>query len=156
MSAVFVIMSGLVLALPIIFLVIGLTNPLLRTTFVATAIFVTIGSAGVWLFYKPKALVLTEGELVIRFPLRELAMRRADIVRARVLTRKDIRDSLGFAMRVGVGGLFGVFGLLWTQKLGWVGIYATTMEPWLLVTRRRGRPLLLSPRDPHALARALA
>jgi hypothetical protein len=155
MSAAFVVMSGLVLALPVIFLVIGLTNPPMRVTFIGTAVAVAIGSLGVWLFYKPKALDLSKGELVIRFSMRELPFSRDEIVRAEVLTKAQLRTKLGYALRVGVGGLFGVFGLLWTQKLGWVSVYVTTLEPWLLVTRKRGRPLLLSPRDPEAVARLL-
>lgn len=155
MAAAFVALSGLVLAIPVIFVVIGLMDPALRVTFAGTAALVLIGSFGVWVFYKPRSFELTESELLLTFPMREIPIARDDITGARVLRRADIRTTLGFAMRVGVGGLFGVFGLLWTSKLGWVRIYVTTTDGWLLVSRRNALPLLISPKDPEAMRRAL-
>lgn len=156
MAAAFVALSGLVLAIPVIFVVIGVMDPALRVTFAGTAALILIGSFGVWVFYKPKSFELTEDELVLTFPMRELTLPRNEIAGARVLRRADVRTTLGFALRVGVGGLFGVFGLLWTSKLGWVRIYVTTTDGWLLVSRKSGMPVIISPKDPEALRRAIA
>jgi len=155
MAVAFILMSGVVLAIPVIFLLIGLTNPMLRTTFVGTAAMVVVGSAGVWFFYKPTAFELDDDALVLRFPLRTIAIPRSDVVSARVLSRADLREVLGFAVRVGVGGLFGVFGWLWSTKRSWVQIYATSVDGWVLVERRVGRPLLLSAKDGAGFALAV-
>lgn len=155
MAVAFILMSGVVLAIPVIFVVIGLSNPVLRTTFVGTAAMVLVGSAGVWFFYKPTAFELEDDALVLRFPLRTIAIPRSDIVSARVLSRSELRDTLGFALRVGVGGLFGVFGWLWSTKRSWVQIYATSVEGWVFVERRVGPPLLVSAKDGAAFAGAV-
>jgi hypothetical protein len=155
MAVAFILMSGVVLAIPVIFVLIGLSDPLLRTTFVGTAAMVVVGAAGVWFFYKPTAFELEDDALVLRFPLRTIAIPRSDIASARVLSRSELRETLGFAMRVGVGGLFGVFGWLWSTKRSWVQIYVTSTGGWVLVERRAGRPLLLSAKEGAAFAAAV-
>ena len=73
----------------------------------------------------------------------------------RVLGCHALEEGVGFAVRVGVGGLFGVFGWLYSSRLGWVRIYATNTGDWLLVRTREGRPLILSPADPEGVQREL-
>jgi hypothetical protein len=155
MAAVFVLLSGVVLAIPVILLVIGLGDPGLRGMFVGLSLFVAASAVGVWVFYKPKGFVVDKDSFVIEFPMRRITVERSAIVRARALSRAELRETLGFALRVGVGGLFGVFGLLWTSKLGWVRIYATSSAGWLLVESRSQKPLIVSPKDAAAVARAL-
>lgn len=155
MAAVFVVLSGLVLAIPVIFTVIGLGDPRLRVIFLGSAVMVAVAALGVWVFYKPTRVVVDDDELEIQFPMRTIAVSRAEISGARVLARSQFRETLGFALRVGVGGLFGVFGFLWSNKLGWVTIYVTSTDNWVLIQRRGAGPLILTPKDADGLVRAL-
>lgn len=155
MAAAFVVLSGIVLAIPIIFTVIALGDPRLRVVFLGTAVMIVVAAFGVWVFYKPTALLVDDTTLTIQFPMRAIEVARDEIASARVLPRARFRETLGFALRVGIGGLFGVFGYLWSNKLGWVTIYATTTDNWVLIERRNAGPLILSPKDAEGLARAL-
>lgn len=51
---------------------------------------------------------------------------------------------------------FGTFGWLWSRKAGRLDVYVTNLGPWVVVTRRASRPVVLSPADPDAFAAALA
>jgi hypothetical protein len=155
MAAVFVVLSGLVLAIPIIFAVIGLGDPGLRLVFLGTAVMITVAAFGVWVFYKPTGFLVDDAALTIQFPMRRIEVSRTDITSARVLTRDQFQGTLGFALRVGVGGLFGVFGYLWSNKLGWVTIYATSTDNWVFIERRGTGPMILSPKDADGLVTAL-
>jgi hypothetical protein len=156
MAAVFVVLSGLVLAIPIIFTVIGLGDPRLRVVFLGTAVMVAAAALGVWVFYKPKRFLVDDAVLTIEFPMRTIEISRTEITSARVLSRDRFRETLGFALRVGIGGLFGVFGYLWSNKLGWVTIYATSTDDWVLIERRGSGPLILTPKDAEGLVAALS
>src|SRR5258706_13257029 len=71
---------------------------------------------GVWLFMRPSSFALTDAALEVRFPLRRWIIPRHEVAGVRVLERTTLRSELGAAVRVGVGGLWGTFGLLWTSK----------------------------------------
>lgn len=51
----------------------------------------------------------------------------------------------------GTGGLFGWAGRYRFRGVGTVSMHATNLDNLLLIERRRGRPLLISPADPGAL-----
>jgi hypothetical protein len=57
--------------------------------------------------------------------------------------------------RIGVGGLWGGFGWLWTTRRGLVEFYVSRADGMVLIERRGARPLLITPADPEKLLRAL-
>jgi len=61
------------------------------------------------------------------------------------------RPAVDGALRLfGTGGLFGWAGRYRFRGLGSVSMHATNLDRLLVIERRRGRPLLISPLDPDA------
>jgi hypothetical protein len=61
------------------------------------------------------------------------------------------RSLLGGVVRVmGVGGVFGYYGLFWGWKAGRFRAYITRTDRLVLIRRKQADPVLLSPRDPNA------
>lgn len=58
-------------------------------------------------------------------------------------------------MRIGVGGLFGGFGYLWTTNRGMVEFYITRQDQFVLIDLRKGKSLLLSVDRPEEFVKAL-
>src|SRR5512139_3623312 len=85
MAAAFVVLSGIVLALPVIFTVIALGDSRLRIVFLGTAVMIAVAAFGVWVFYKPTALLVDDAALTIQFPMRAIEIARDEITGARVL-----------------------------------------------------------------------
>jgi hypothetical protein len=52
-------------------------------------------------------------------------------------------------MRIGVGGLWGGFGWLWTAKKGFLEFYISRAEGLILIELRQGNPLLITPENPE-------
>ena len=61
-----------------------------------------------------------------------------------------------FAGRIGVGGLWGGFGWLWTRGRGMVEFYVSRTDGLVIVERRGGRALLFTPQDPEEFVDALS
>lgn len=118
--------------------------------------FLVVVYASVWLWWRPQRFELSETQLRLCFPLRRIVVHRGDLETADLLDGNAFRARLGFAVRIGAGGLWGGFGWLWTRRLGMVEFYISRTEDLVLIARRQGRPLLLSPDRPHELLRALA
>jgi hypothetical protein len=157
MSPLILGLTGLLLALPPVFLGLGLLGDgPAAGVLLAAGLFVTAIYAWVWLVMRPGSYWLDDTELVLAAPLRRLRVPRHDVVDAEVLDLDAFRARYGHTIRIGAGGLFGAFGWLWSRKAGRLDVYVTNLGPWVVVERRAGRPLVLSPADPHAFARALA
>jgi hypothetical protein len=108
--------------------------------------------ASVWLAWRPTAFEIDRDGLRIRWPLRTRLVAARDIVGAETLTRDAFRRDFGWAMRIGVGGLGGGFGWLYTPK-GVLDFYISRTDRLVLVRRRAGRPLLVTPeRDERFVA----
>lgn len=156
MAPVFVLVTGMLLAIPVIWIAAAITRAEMRTNAIAMASAFIAAVVGVFVAMRPTHFVVDEERITIAFPVRSSSIDRASIIHARILPRSDLSAVLGWSWRFGVGGLFGNFGLLWTSKRGWVTTYLTTRDAWVLLERSSGRPLLLSPADPHAFLRAIA
>jgi hypothetical protein len=156
MAVVFAVMSAFVLAIPVVFLGIGYATPVVRLPMYGSAAFVLVLTAGTWLAGRPTRFEVSDDGLELVWPVWSRTVTRASITRARVVTKREVDEVMGGAVRVGVGGLFGVFGLLRTAKLGWVSCYITTIEPLVLIERSEGRSLLISPSQPEELVKLLS
>jgi hypothetical protein len=110
----------------------------------------TLGSA--WAL-APVAVEVDGGELrVVRRMWRPFSVALTEIERVEVAPAVTLTS----AVRVfGVGGFFGVYGLLWVRGVGRVRAFLTRRGAGLRVRRRGALPLLLSPDDPDATAAAL-
>lgn len=110
---------------------------------------------GVWLYARPSRFEIGRDALVLVWPLRRRRIPLTDVTDAHRLTRREIRGRLGWGGRIGVGGLWGGFGWAWTSRAGLVDLYVSRQDDLVLVERRRGRALLISPDRPEAFVRAL-
>jgi len=108
----------------------------------------------IWCWMRPSRFEVDAEALHVIFPWRTITIPRADIVRGRIVTRSEFRAEYGFGARIGAGGLWGGFGLLWTQKRMFM-LYVSRVDRMLVVERHEGRWLLLTPDDLEACARAL-
>jgi hypothetical protein len=143
-----------VLAIPAVFLGFGLLRG--NVPALALALAVAALCLGVWLWSRPTEFVVSPRGLTLRWPLRALEVSRSEIEGARLMDASAVRAELGLALRIGVGGLFGGFGWLWTRRRGLVDFYISRTDGFVLIERRRGRPLLITPERPGALVAALA
>ncbi len=143
------------LLLPPVFVAIGLSvaNP---EGFVMwlTGLGIALLYLGVWLHYRPTRFEVTPVEIVIVWPIRRRRIPRRDVREVRILDRAALKQELGWAMRIGAGGLWGAFGWLWTSRRGMLDLYISRTDRWVLVERATGRPLLLSPERPEEFVRA--
>jgi hypothetical protein len=99
---------------------------------------------------------VTPHSLAIRFPALRLELAARDIAAVRVLSGKAFREEFGMAIRIGVGGLWGGFGWLWTHQRGLVEFYVSRLDGFVLIERRGERPLLLTPQSPEDFVDALS
>ncbi len=148
------VLTSVAWSVPVLLTVVSIALPEARGM-LWIAGFVTLVYASVWLWWRPTAFDVAGSELRLCFPLRERVIPRQDLSRVRQLDRRQLRELLGFAVRIGAGGLWGGFGWLWTQKLGLVEFYISRTDGLVLLERGAGRPLLISPLDPAGFEHAL-
>lgn len=111
-------------------------------------------SAVVWLFFRPARFVVEPGALTLEYPLRNKRIALDGVTGVQVMTPAEFRARFGWALRVGVGGLFGGFGWLYTGK-GWVEMDISRTDGMVLVDFDRRSPLLVTPARPEAFVQAV-
>lgn len=109
----------------------------------------------VWTFFRPSGFTVGAEGLTIEFPGRRLHVPSGELATATVLKLAEIRPRYGLAARVGVGGLWGGFGWLWSTERGWVDLYVTRTDRWVVVERKNGKDLLLNPDEAEAFVAAI-
>jgi hypothetical protein len=119
------------------------------------ALFLILLIASVWLWMRPAHYKLDGRALTIVWPLRKYVVLRSSIQRVQVLDKTEFKKEFGAALRIGVGGLFGGFGLLWTQSQGLISFYITRCDWFVLIDRNDGRSLLITVNDPHSMVKEL-
>jgi hypothetical protein len=152
MSRLFRAMTLMVLALPIVFFVIAAFG--IRTLVIPAAALVIL-YAWVWLRFRPSRFIVHENSLEVIWPLKRRQLPRKDIGRVRHVDMATLRAETGWVARVGVGGLWGTFGWLWTERKGIVQIYVTRSDGFVWLDRKDARPWLITPERPDAFVRAL-
>jgi hypothetical protein len=153
MSRAIRILTLLVLAIPLVFLALALRfgAPLLWP-----AAIVGVLCLATWLAARPAHFVVDAARLRICFPLWTRFVARASIASARVVDDAALRSELGLALRVGVGGLWGGFGWLWSTKRRWVEMYVSRTDGLVWIERRGALPLLITPERPEDFVARLA
>jgi hypothetical protein len=66
----------------------------------------------VWLRFRPTQFIMHPERIEIVWPLKRREFLRSDIVSIEWLTRHELKQNVGWGMRVGAGGLWGGFGWL--------------------------------------------
>jgi hypothetical protein len=155
MSPAVKLLTTLLLAVPPLLLAVGWAQDQLWLS--AVGVQIALLYAALWLLARPLDFQVTRDALEIRWPLRRQRVRRADITAVWAVSESTgLGEGLGARLvRVGAGGLWGTFGLLWTSRRGWVTCYASRFDGLVVVERRGARPLLLSPDDPQAFVELL-
>jgi hypothetical protein len=142
------------LTIPVWFLAASWLSPQLAVLGICAAAIVALYAA-IWVWWRPSAFEVSPEGLCIRFPGTRRLIPAARIAAARGMTGAQLRAEAGLAMRIGVGGLWGGFGWLWTQHRGLVEFYVSRLDRLVWIERRDARPLLITPSDPEGLLRAL-
>lgn len=104
-----------------------------------------------WLI-APAQYTVTPAELIVRTHGPALRFSRSQIVDAKPIARRDF----GLALRFGSGGLFGVYGVFWSAKIGFFHCWCTRLDSKVIVRRRNGWPLVISPDSRDEFLRLLA
>jgi hypothetical protein len=148
------ILTGVLLGIPLLLLALAWSVPGL-SVFSAVAAAMVALYAAIWIWWRPTGFEVSPEGLRIRFPGRSRLLPARDLAGARPLASGELRSEVGLALRIGVGGLWGGFGWLWTQHRGLVEFYVSRLDGLVWIERHGGRPLLVSPADPSGLVRAL-
>ncbi len=102
--------------------------------------------------YSVRGYSLETDTLDVQRPIGAHSTFYSDITSVQVLGPEDTK---GLIRTFGNGGLWGFTGHFYNKKLGNIRLYATHIQPSLLVYRSSGKPLLLSPDDAEGMAREL-
>lgn len=152
-------MSPLIRWLTVLLLII----PLLFVTLSATgayflslpALLLILIYAWVWLRFRPSMFVVYSNGLEVNWPLKRRRIPRDEITAVRLVDGEELTREIGWGTRVGAGGLWGGFGLLWTRRRGLVQMYISRTDGYVWIERGEQRPWLLTPQDPEEFVRAL-
>jgi hypothetical protein len=140
-------------ALPVAFLVAGTVGP---RALCLPAVLLLLTYGWVWVRFRPTAFVVHGDSLEVIWPLKRRRIPRDGISSVRVLDRKELRNQVGWSVRVGAGGLWGGFGWLWTSRRGIVQMYVSRLDRFVWIERGQERPWLVTPDRPEQFAGALA
>ena len=108
-----------------------------------------------WLAFRPTRFIVDEAGLRIEWPIRVRLIPRAAITGARLVKAGDFRRAHKLRVRVGVGGLWGTFGLLRGPRETF-STWVSRSDRWVVVRLTGGaRPLLLTPAQPERFVAAV-
>lgn len=158
MSGLILGLTVILLAIPVVFIALSLLVPWpggAESLLGIIGVLLVVLYAAVWLLWRPTAFEIDPRHLALVFPLRRREIPRDDVVATTALELGVFRQRYGSALRVGVGGLWGGFGWPWTSRRGFVEMYVSRTDGIVLIERRTGRDLLITPERPGELVAAL-
>jgi hypothetical protein len=119
-------------------LVVGLgVGAFFQRALAVPALLLALIGLAVWGWFRPRALGAGPESLEVVWPWRRRMILRGQILRAR---RLDLRE-LWPLVRVGVGGLAGVYGWFWRPGHGWLEIYVSARQDLVFLEMQKGPPL---------------
>ena len=95
--------------------------------------------------FRPINYVVTKEEIVVRRPILNVHIKRADVKSAELIERNKITGSI---RTFGVGGLFGYYGNFANFSLGRMTWYATRKDKPVLVKTINDKKIIFTPNDP--------
>lgn len=146
-------LTYVLLALPLLFLLINAYAP---GPLPLVALFLIAIYAWVWLRFRPIRFIVRPYILEIVWPLKRRKIPRNGISNIVIMSRSELRQKIGWGMRIGAGGLWGGFGWLWTKHCGLIQMYISRTDQFVWIERTGERPLLVTPENPAAFAQALS
>ena len=152
MSAPILALTSIVLLLPALFLLVSLVW---RTQLALPGIILLILYAWVWARFRPSRFIIAQNGLGVVWPLKSRTIPRSEITDVRLMEAPTLRQEIGWGVRIGVGGLWGGFGWLWTKRRGLVQMYISRTDRFVWIERAGARAWLITPIDPEAFVRAL-
>ena len=146
MSPVIWILTVVLLAIPVLMVAVDL--PIIGLALAILYLWV-------WLWMRPRHFTVDESALVIVWPFRSRRIERDELRSVRIVSAREFRQTYGFAIRVGIGGLWGGFGLLWTRSKSFQ-MYVSRTDGLVILERDNGRSLLITPERPEEFARTIS
>ena len=152
MSPVILVITLVLLALPVGFFIAAMMGARFH---IAPCLIVTIVYAWIWLRFRPGRFVVQDQSLEVIWPLKRREISRDSISDIRLLDRGELKQTIGWAMRVGAGGLGGGFGWLWTRQHGIVQMYVSRTDQFVWIERKNDRHWLITPEYPEKFVAAM-
>lgn len=152
MSPLVKTLTAFLLALPIVMIAISLYR---LQVLVIPAVGMIIVYAWVWLRFRPSRFVVYRRGLKAVLPLKVFEIPEAQVAEAKVVDREALKKEIGWGMRVGAGGLWGGFGLLRTQRRGYVRMFVSRTDRFVWIEVIGGKSWLITPARPEEFVRAL-
>lgn len=152
-------MNGLVRAVTVVMFLIPaafLAGTIAGVRLLGPGVAILLLYAWVWVRMRPRAFVVHDDRLEVEWPMKRRSIPRSSIASVSRIDRQALRDQVGWGMRIGIGGLWGAFGWLWTTRRGLVQMYVSRTSDLVWIDRREGRSWLVSPASPDAFIAALS
>lgn len=144
----------LLLALPLALIIASLFG---ATLLALPALLLIAAYAWIWLWFRPTGFIVHPDGIQVRWPLKRREIPREGISNVRVIIdTQQLKQEIGWGLRVGAGGLWGGFGWLWTRRRGIVQMYVSRTDGYVWIERAGERPWLITPEQPEAFARSLS
>ena len=148
-------LTVVIVPLPLLLLALGIFGPRpVLPVLLASATFTSALWVFIWCWLRPTRFEVGPDGLRLAWPLRQRLVKWDEIAGADVMSSRDFRTEYGRGARVGAGGLWGGFGLAMTKK-GTLDLYTSRTDRFVLVRRRQGRTMLLSPEMPEQFVDAV-
>jgi hypothetical protein len=145
-------LTVLLLAIPVLLVAVSATGAYFLSL---PALLLILIYAWVWLRFRPTNFMVYRDALEIIWPLKRHSIPREEITAVRQVDGEELTREIGWGTRVGAGGLWGGFGLLWTRRRGIVQMYISRTDGYVWIERGQKRPWLLTPLQPEEFIRAL-
>ena len=150
------LIKGLTVALWLLPIVLGILSLISGEWMIFTIFIILITLYGaVWLWCRPSRFVISDQSIEIVFPGWRRPIPIQDISSLRLISKDTFGQEFGWAVRIGVGGLWGGFGWLWTYRGGFLEFYISQLDEFVLISRLRGNNLLITPVNPYQLIQAI-
>ena len=142
--------KGLTIALWLLPLFFGISTIVSREWLIFIIFLILIIIYGsVWLWCRPSRFVVSDNYIDIVFPGWRRKIPIQDVSAIRIISKDTFAQEFGWAVRIGVGGLWGGFGWLWTNRGGFLEFYISQLDEFVLISRLKGNNLLITPVNPY-------
>jgi hypothetical protein len=140
------------LMLPAVLLVLSFFS---YTALAAPALFIGAIYLWVWLRFRPQRFEITVDSLRVIWPIGSRQIQRLEIYDVELITRAELREKIGWGLRIGAGGLWGGFGWLYTANRGLIRMYISRIDRVVWFETLPGTAWIITPDHPEEFIAAL-